>query len=65
MDLVAFLLRVQSHPWSRRRTLIVDVLMRHAPEIDKMEYGKITFNLGPETITPEINRVLPKERVDQ
>lgn len=64
MDLLALFRRLQEHTWSPRRLLILKLLMDHSQRIDSVEYGRVTFNLGPETVTPEVNAVLPKERVE-
>lgn len=64
MDFAACWTAIRSHEWTPRRMLIVTQLIRYAREIDGMEYGRVTFNLGPTTSTPEINAVKPKERVE-
>lgn len=62
-DPIALWTLVREHRWTARRLLILSQLMRYAAEVDAMEYGRITFNLGPSTVTPEINAVKPKEHV--
>lgn len=63
-DRLALMRRIVGHAWTDRRLMMVEQLMAHAADIDAMEYGRVTLNLGPASITTEINRVFPKIRVD-